>query len=152
MVNNIFKELKENKYTVFVFIVFLLLFIVGWVLFGLVMPKKGEPVYGNRLEGIEEVRITSSQTDKLIETLEKYSYVTSASTDIKGKIVNVIITVKEGTEVKKAKELGGDILKAFEDDQKKFYDFQIFVKNEKEDSSGYPVIGYKNSKDSSFTF
>jgi len=53
------KELKENKYTTIVFCIFLGLFLVAWILYGMVMPKTGTPVYGNRLEGIEEVELTA---------------------------------------------------------------------------------------------
>ena len=52
MFNKLIKELKQNKFTTIVFCIFLGLFLIGWLLFGLVMPKNGEPVYGNRLDGI----------------------------------------------------------------------------------------------------
>lgn len=146
------KELKNNKYTIFVFVVFVILFILGWVLFGLFMPKTGTPVYGDRLKGIENVEVKSDQSKKLIEELKKLDYVTDAKVDIKGATINVIITVKEKTEVKTAKGAADIVLKALEDKQKSFYDIQLFVQNEKEKINGYPFIGYKNSKDKGFTF
>ena len=146
------KELKENKYTVFVFFAFLILFILGWVLFGLFMPKTGTPVYGDRLKGIEKVQLTDEASKKMVEALKKLDYVTDASVDEKGATINVIVTVKEKTEVKKAKEAGDTVLKCLTDDQKSFYDVQLFVKNEKEKISGYPFIGYKNSTAKGFTY
>jgi len=150
--NKLMKELKENKFTTIVFLIFLGLFLIGALIFGLVMPKTGKPIYGNRLDGIEKVEVTKDQTNELVKNLKDKDYVTSASTHISGKIINVLIETKEGTSIKKAKTLKTIVLKAFEEDQKKFYDIQLFITNENKDAKGYPVIGYKNSSEKNFVF
>ena len=152
MFNKLMKELKENKFTTIVFLIFLGLFLIGALIFGLVMPKTGKPIYGNRLDGIEKVEVTKAQTNELVKNLKDKDYVTSASTHISGKIINVLIETKEGTSIKKAKTLKTIVLKAFEEDQKKFYDIQLFITNENKDAKGYPVIGYKNSSEKNFVF
>ena len=152
MFNKLMKELKENKFTTIVFLIFLGLFLIGALIFGLVMPKTGKPIYGNRLDGIEKVEFTKDQTNELVKNLKDKDYVTSASTHISGKIINVLIETKEGTSIKKAKTLKTIVLKAFEEDQKKFYDIQLFITNENKDAKGYPVIGYKNSSEKNFVF
>lgn len=146
------KELKNNKFTLIVFCIFLGLFLFGWLIFGTVMPKTGKPMYGNRLDGIEEVKVTSSQTNELVKTLKENENVSNASTHISGKIINVLVEVKEDVSVKKAKEVQTDVLAAFENNQKSFYDIQLFITNEKKDAKGFPVIGYKNSSDKKFAF
>ena len=146
------KELKNNKFTLVVFCIFLGLFLFGWLIFGTLMPKTGKPMYGNRLDGIEKVKVTSSQTNELVKTLKENKNVINASTHISGKIINVLVEVKEDVSVKKAKEVQTDVLAAFEDDQKSFYDIQLFITNEKKDTKGFPVIGYKNSSDKKFVF
>lgn len=145
-------ELKKNKFTTIVFFIFLVLFIIGWIVFGLVMPKTGKPVYGNRLDGIEKVQVTDTETNDLIKALKEKDYVTTASTHISGKIINVLVEVEEGTSKSKAKSLQDEVLKAFTDDQKNFYDIQLFITNENKDAKGYPMIGYKNSTDKNFVF
>lgn len=152
MFNKLMKELKENKFTTIVFLIFLGLFLIGALIFGLVMPKTGKPIYGNRLDGIEKVEVTKDQTNELVKNLKDKDYVTSASTHISGKIINVLIETKDGTSIKKAKTLKTIVLKAFEEDQKKFYDIQLFITNENKDAKGYPVIGYKNSSEKNFVF
>ena len=146
------KELKANKYTMLVFGIFLVLFLLGWLLFGLVMPKRGVPVYGNRLDGIEKVEVTKKQTDKMISEIKSKSFVKEASTNTSGRIINVIVEVKSGTEVKTAKEVGKVVLSNLTDDQKKFFDVQLYLKNEKKDAKGYPTIGYKNSTANDFVY
>ena len=91
MFEKLIKELKQNKFTTIVFCIFLGLFLIGWLLFGLVMPKNGKPVYGNRLEGIEKVEVSKEQTSDLVKELKSKDYVTSASTHISGRISNVIV-------------------------------------------------------------
>lgn len=152
MFNKLINELKQNKFTTIVFCIFLGLFLIGWLLFGLVMPKNGEPVYGNRLEGIEEVKVTEEQTADLVKELKSKDYVTNASIHISGRIINVIVETKEGTKTSTAKTLGKVVLKAFDKDQLKFYDIQLFLNNENDNAKGYPLIGYKNSTDKDFVF
>lgn len=152
MIDKLMKELKQNKFTTIVFLIFLALFLLGWLIFGLVMPKNGQPVYGDRLSGIEEVEFKESDRSSLVKELKDKDYVTKASTDVKGKIINVIIETKEKTSVKKSKTLKSIIIKNITKDQLAYYDIQMFVTNENKDAKGYPFIGYKNSTDKNFAF
>ena len=152
MFNKLMNELKQNKFTTVVFCIFLGLFLIGWLIFGLVMPKTGKPIYGNRLDGIEKVQVTNDQTNDLVKNLKDNDIVVSASTHISGRIINVIVKTKEGTSVKISKTLKTTVLEAFKEDQKSFYDIQLFITNEKSNAKGYPVIGYKNSTDKNFVF
>jgi len=149
------KELKRNKYTMIVFFIFLGLFILGAIVFSIVMPSTDEnKKYGNRLDDIEEAGavITKDETAKIESAVKNKSFVNSASTSVEGRIINVIVEVKKGTDVKDAKSLGNTVLDAISDKQKKLYDVQLFLKNEDKDAKGYPMIGYKNSSDKGFVF
>ena len=150
--SNIVKELKTNKFTTIIFFIFLFLFILGWILYGMVIPKSGKPVYGNRLDGIEKVEITSAEKEKIISSLKGESVVTSAQTDIKGKIINVLVEVKSGTKVSTAKKLSSKVTESLSKDQLSFYDIQIFITSGNKNSKSYPVIGYKSSTSKGFTY
>lgn len=152
MFNKLIKELKQNKYTTIVFCIFLGLFLLGWLLYGMIMPSSGEPVYGNRLDGIEEVELTEEDQSEIVKALKEKSYVVSASVHVSGKIINVIVKVEKGTKTSTSRALNTTITKVIDDDQKDFYDIQLFVTNEDEDASGYPVIGYKSATAKKFTF
>ena len=152
MFKKLINEIKKNKYTTIVFCIFLGLFLFGWLLYGMIMPSSGEPIYGNRLDGIEEVEVTKDEEDELIKALEEKKYVNSASIHISGRIINVLVEVKEDTKTASSRALNTTITKVLEDDQKDFYDIQLFVTNEKEDAKGYPIIGYKSATAKKFTF
>lgn len=152
MFSKLLKELKQNKYTTIVFCIFLGLFLLAWILYGMVMPKTGSPVYGNRLDGIEKVELKEKDTNEIVTDLESKDIVNSASVHISGKIINILVEVKEGTKVASAKELRTVAIKSLSEEELAFYDIQIFITNEKSDAKGYPLIGYKSSLDKKFVF
>ena len=88
----------------------------------------------------------------MVKELKSKDYVANASTHISGKIINVIVETKKGTKTSTAKKLGEVVLKAFDSDQIKFYDIQLFLTNEDDSAKGYPLVGYKNSTDKNFVF
>ena len=152
---SVIKELKQNKYTMIVFILFLGLFILGWVVFGLVMPSgNNEEKYGNRLDDIKKANaeIKDSDTNKIVEAVKKKSIVKEATIDVEGRIVYVIIEVKKDTSDKDAKALGNVVLDSIDETHKKYYDVQIMLKNEDEKNAKFPIIGYKNSSDKGFVY
>lgn len=152
MLNKLLKELKQNKYTTIVFFIFLGLFIMAWLVYGMVMPSNSTEKYGNRLDGIEEVELKDDDLEDIVKKIEKNDIVNSASARVSGRIINVIVEVKEGTKISNAKKLTSDATKTLSKDELGFYDVQLFILNEKEDSKGYPIIGYKSASEKNFAF
>lgn len=147
-----FKHLyRNNKYTIIVLGIFLVLLVLAFASYNLIFPNLGKPVYGNRLNGIENVKISKDELKELGKELEKKDYVTSATVSVTGRIIKPIITVKKGTKPEDAKKLTEVLLKYFEEEYVEFYDMEIFIKNE-EKESGYPIIGYKSRNAKTFTY
>lgn len=161
------KELQKNKYTTIVFCIFLGLFLLAWLFYGILMPSSGKPNYGSRLDDIpcekrnteENLQIDckynnelANQSEKIVSDLEAEEIVVSAKVDVKGKVVNTIVIVKEGTQVKAAKKLTKQILGVLTKEQLKHYDIQLFIKNESKDAKGYPTIGYMSAGEKKFTY
>ena len=128
MKNKLIKEIKKNKYTSIAVVAFIALLLLLFIIYKAVMPSLGTPVYGNRLEGIEKVEITTNKMNELDKKLEKEKYVSSSKTNVSGKTVEehsdkidkdlVISTnpkegksVKEGTEVTLTVSLGKELVK-----------------------------------------
>ena len=152
MFSKLLNELKQNKYTTIVFCIFLVLFLIAWILYGMIMPSAGKPVYGNRLDGIEKVELTEKDTEGIVKKLEEDKMVNSASVHISGKIVNVLIEVKGDTKVSNAKKLSDIAIKDLEKEELAFYDIQVFITNEDKEAKGYPIVGYKSSSSKKFIF
>lgn len=150
--SNLKKILKDNKYTVIGILIFIVIALVVSLVYNLLFAGAGAPIYGNRLDGIEEVEITKEQQNNLVEVLKEEEKVVDASTNIKGKILNVHITVSEGTKLSDAKKLTSKITEVIEKDQKEFYDIQVFIDIEGENIDGYPTIGYLGKEEKEFKY
>ena len=109
----------------------------------LLTPNTGTPVYGNRLDGIEEVKITDGKKSEVESKLTADSEITKVSVDVKGKIINIIVTVADSFSEARADEIANQALSVFSDSEKNYYDFQIYL-DKTEAASPFPMIGYKN--------
>lgn len=141
------KLLKKKKKIVIIAIivlVILFLFLIYNILFG----TTGSSEYGNRLKGIDDVKISSSVQDKIKDEISEEDEVEKVSYKLKGRIVNVIITLKDDTPLDRGKEIANKVLEYFDDDQKAYYDFQVFLNSDNDESETYPKIGYMHNSDS----
>lgn len=132
------------KYRIVIALVFLL--IIG--VFGFITvkqylyPDDKLIVYGNRLDGIDKVKITDEKKNEIIKMIKEKAGIKDAKIDIQGKIINVSITASEKENTKEEmQKLCTEILLKFSSEEIKFYDFQFFIKNE---DLNYNMIGYKN--------
>ncbi len=145
------KFIKNNKLTVITFIICVIFVIIVFAVKLTFFPDEAKAIYGDRLEGIEEVEITSKEQDNIISKLEEKAEVKKAEVDIKGRILNVIITVNDDVELDAAKALTGTITDTLEKEQTSYYDIQVFVKKDNDDAR-YPIIGYKHQDKDTFSW
>lgn len=145
------KYIKENKILVAAVIVFLALLVVCFVVKGIFFSGTSNALYGDRLKGIDEVKVTDNQKKEVISNLKGDSTVKDVECFLQGKIVNVVITVNDDVGSDTAKTLGGKVLEKFDDDQKEYYDFQVFVKKEN-GGNDFPIIGYRQNTKSDFVW
>ena len=134
--------IKRNKGTVIAIIIFILLVVLLFQIKNIFFPNSGKAIYGNRLEGIEEVEISKDTYKKVEKSLAEDS-VSKVTTDIAGKLVKIFITVNEDVDLEKAKSYGGKAIEPFTAEQKNYYDFQIYIEK-KGDNEHFPIIGYKH--------
>lgn len=142
------RYIKKNKLTSFVILIFILVVILGAYIYNTFFGSGRSEAYGDRLDGIEAVEITEEQYDSVKEKLKENEKVTKVTTNLKGKIVNIIMTVKDDVNKTDAKKIAEGALKVFKKEQLEFYDIQIFVKKDNAELNDFPIIGYKqNGKD-----
>lgn len=139
------RYIKKNKLTSFVILIFILVVILGAYLYNTFFSSGRSEVYGNRLDGIDAVEIKNKQYKELKSKLEEKEKVTKVTTDLKGKIVNVIITVSDEVSINDAKKIAVEVLPFFDKEQLEFYDIQIFVKKDNAELNDFPIIGYKQN-------
>ena len=84
--------------------------------------------YGNRLDGIEDVKISNDTFEGVKKELTDTELVLEVSTRIQGKIVYTTIVLKDDTSKDKAKEIASATLDNYSEDELKFYDFSFFLR------------------------
>lgn len=104
----------------------------------------GNDKYGDRLDGIEEVKITSSDKGDIVEFIEGHEEVDSASVRVQGKIIYVNIKFGEGVNLDKAKEIANGSLEKIEEDKRGYYDLGYFLTSDGE--NGFNITGTKNAR------
>lgn len=145
------KFIKNNKVTAVAFIICVIFVILVFAIKLTFFPNEGTAIYGDRLDGIEEVEITDDEQDKIISSLEGKDEVKKVETDIKGRTLNVLITVNDDVELDPAKALTSSITDTLDKDQLGFYDIQVFISKDNDDAR-FPIIGYKHQDKDEFSW
>ena len=107
--------------------------------------------YGNRLDGIEQVNIKVKQKNEIKKNIETLEMSSNVKVSLTGKTLEVVITAKDDTGLDKAKESYTKVMEKLSDEQKKFFDVQIFLNKKGKDES-FPAIGYKHHNKESISW
>lgn len=148
---NVNNFIKNNKVTVIAFIICVIFVILVFALRLTFFPNEGTAIYGDRLDGIEKVEITDSDQKNIIKSLEEKDEVKNADTDIKGRTLNVLITVNDDVELDSSKALTSSVIDNLKKDQTGYYDIQIYISKDNDDTR-YPIIGYKHQDKDEFSW
>lgn len=145
--------------SIIIFIAVLLL-AAGLVIF--LTIGNGGSKYGERLKGIEKISFNKKDKNKIIDGIKANENVNSASLDIQGKIIYIIVDVKENVSLDDAKNIVNESLNNFSDAVKGYYDINALITKKEEkgteeiktDGDGketkiihkeFPISGYKNN-------
>ena len=143
------KFIKKHKLAVFILVLLAAAGVAVLIFSKTIMFDETKALYGNRLDGIEKVELTSEQK-KEVEGLIKDS-VASVKVRTSGKVIYITIKTNDETDQETAKSLGGKTLDALTDAQKSYFDIQILIDNDN-NKEQYPILGYKHRAKDSITW
>lgn len=139
-----FKEFYKRNRVYSILMIVSLVCIVS-ILVGVIVYFIGQTTkdkYGNRLDGIESVKISDNKKSEVINKIKENELVDNVDIDIKGKLIYVNITLKTGKHTD-SEAICQTSLETFSEDEKKFYDIQYIVTNkDKNIEENFPVMGY----------
>ena len=139
------KFFKKNKTLTLILLIIIAVVLAIFIFRDTINFDESTAVYGNRLEGIEKVKVTSEQEKKIKESLKDKS--SNVKVRVAGKLVNIIVETNPDVSQESAKEIGNTVLAIFTEEQKAFFDFQFLIDN-KENQEQFPIIGYmQHSRD-----
>lgn len=142
----------KKKRIVLISIIIGIIIILFILIFKLFFADFTKSVYGNRLSGIDKVKIDKKQISDIKEEINSYDEVNSVDYDLKGRLVNIIIEIKSGIAINDAKGFVNKGIDILDDDQKNYYDIQVFLTNSDAKQENYPMIGYKNKNSDNFVW
>ena len=146
------KILNFMKKNIFLTIISLFI-LISLIIIAIVSFKffiNGNNKYGNRLDGIEEVEITSEEKKEIASTIEENDNVNNAIVRIQGKIIYITIEYTEETSIDQAKEIANNSLENFSEDELNFYDVGYFLTSSGENK--FNITGNKKAAKEGISF
>lgn len=128
------KWINKNKGFAIICALALILFIIMVVIFVRLLVGGSSNKYGNRLDGIDKVKISNEVYESVKEEVKEVEGVNDVSVRLQGKIVYTIIELSDSISADKAKEIAKNTLDNYTEDELKYYDFSFFLKWKGEDS------------------
>lgn len=136
---------EQNRvlFVLFIIIIVCLLIVIG--VFASYFFGSSKSNYGERLNGIENYKITEEMENNFLDSLKNDEQVSDANFKIRGKVVYVTIYFKEGISLVEAESKALASLQNFDENYQKFYDFNYTLKQDAtEASEGFLIMGAKN--------
>ena len=146
------KFVMKHKLLFIILIIILVLVFAVSILLKEFSVDNSKDEYGDRLDGIEDVKISKSDSNKLIDGIEELEDVKKCTYRLQGRLIYITITFNEGVELDKAKEIGNKVLEYLDDEEKKYYDVQVILKSSSKDSTDFPKMGYKHKSSESIVW
>ncbi|MBE6157497.1 MAG: hypothetical protein E7160_01745 [Firmicutes bacterium] len=143
--------IKKNKFTIVAIIVFLIIVMLLVQVKNIFFPSEGGAIYGNRLENIDEVKIDNNKKQAISKNITKDGIAKKATIRISGRIIEVSVVVNEEASVDSSKNLANKVVEKLTDDEKKYYDIQVFIEKSN-NTSNFPIIGYKHHGKDNFSW
>jgi len=102
------------------------LVIMGYYFFMIAISDSNK--YGNRLEGIEDVKISNSKLEEISDKLSEYEEVSRViDVRIEGKTICIDIAFNMDVKLDEAKKITSGVLEFFDEDVLGFYDLSLLI-------------------------
>lgn len=146
------KFIKKHKKVIKIILAIIIIGIIGSLSYIAIksMLPDNKNKYGNRLDGIEEVVITDEQVQNLEKEINEIKDVKNVKYNLQGRLIYIIIEVSNETAVEVSKGYANKCLAYFTDEQTEYYDIQVLIKSDSQESEAYPIIGAKHKTSKSF--
>ncbi len=147
------KKLKSfyQKNRVYSILMIISIICILSILFGVCfyfLGQTSKDIYGNRLEGIENIKIEESTFNEIKTNLLSSEKVENVTTELKGKLIYIVVSLKTGTH-QDTETLAQTSLNTINENIKSYYDIQYIFKNNDENSNeNFPVMGYIKANNS----
>ena len=145
--------IKRHMFKLILLVVFLVVFVVTLVAFlKLLYPDSRKDVYGNRLAGIENVLISNQVITEIKDKISASEFVLEVEHLLKGRLLDFIIYVNADANKNDAKKIVANITQTLSNEITSFYDIEVIILEDKEESTNYPIFAYKHKLSKEFVW
>lgn len=143
--------IKKHKKEFILFVIAVLIILFCGITFVVMWFAGSSDIYGNRLEGIEEVKLSDSYIKDIEGFIKEKDFVTKVNHNLEGRLLSFMVTVSDEVDIETAKQVGTIVINNLSEDELKYYDIQLYLldSNTKEESR-FPFIGYKHKTSEGF--
>ena len=141
------KEFYKNNrlFSILFTILIICIFLICFILIKCFYLGNGKSKYGDRLENISEVDVSTKKIKKIEEEIKKDKLVENVSIKKTGRIIYIDITFDVKAELIEAQSIAQKSIENFTKEQLKYFDFNFTLKQKKsENSDGFLISGAHN--------
>lgn len=137
------KNVKKIIVVSVILVVLILLVLTFMSLFGTNTSK--------RLDGSNKYKLTNNEINKSKEAFSTFD-VKNIKMYVNNKTIKVFVNLKEEEDIKEVKKASDEVIKSIKKKNLEFYDVEIVIDVDKEDSDNYPIIGHKHKSAEGFVW
>lgn len=144
---------KSNR--VYVILMVVSIVCILSILIGVIVyfaKQSTQNVYGNRLEGIDTVKLSDDRVTEMENAIKESELVSNVDVTLQGKIIYAVVKLNGGTP-QDAENISVKMLEKLSEEEKSFYDIQfIFTSANESEESVFPIMGYKKSSNTTISW
>ena len=145
--------LMENKKTVRIVVIALIILLFGIILYkSLFYSNSEKAVYGIRTRDIKEHKLKGKAEENWKSKALEIDKITECKIVVKGRLIKFFITFEDGVSTDDIKTKISDVSKILSKNVTSYYDVTFYAKEVKSGETKYPVIGYKHKSKDSISF
>lgn len=141
---------KKSKVVKYVSIIVLVLIIILFSV--LIYNNLFASSNSTRLDGIEDYKLTNNEINAIEDLFKEIDSVKEVDVYTNQKIIKIVVNLKEDADFDEIKNISNQALGKIKEENLEFYDIEIYVDSENEESEIYPQIGYKHKTSSEFSW
>ena len=141
-----------KKKSIIKLIIVLLILIVAFISIFMIYKNLFASSNNTRYDDIEKHKLTNDEKNATKDILKEIENADEVDIYVNSKIIKIIISLKEDTDFEQVKNISNQVVSKISEKNLKFYDIQIFVESNNEESEIYPKIGYKHKSKEDFTW
>ncbi len=138
----------DTKILLVLFFILLVCFgVIAFLFYKFFYAGAGETKYGDRLEGIENYKLSATLQEDINSIYENNKAINTVKVETQGKIIYITVDFKESVKVDSAKSEAIKALDKIGEENLKFYDVQfILTYSGEQENNNFPVFGAKSAK------